>query len=167
MRRILVTGMSGTGKSTVIAELAARGYNAVDADADEYSHWVEAGGSPDPYGPTVEPGRDWVWREDRIQALLATEDSDVLFVGGCAENMRVFLPQFDLVILLSAPPAVLVERLRTRTTNTYGRRAEEVAQVLTLVQTVEPLLRRVATHEIDTSASLDEVVAALLRVKLT
>ena len=32
MKRVLLTGMSGTGKSTVINELAARGYKAVDID---------------------------------------------------------------------------------------------------------------------------------------
>jgi predicted ATPase len=32
MKRVLLTGMSGTGKSTVIKELAARGYKAVDTD---------------------------------------------------------------------------------------------------------------------------------------
>ena len=34
VKRILLTGMSGTGKSKVIGELAARGYKAVDADCD-------------------------------------------------------------------------------------------------------------------------------------
>jgi predicted ATPase len=33
--------MSGTGKSTLISELAERGYKAVDVDADEWSEWVK------------------------------------------------------------------------------------------------------------------------------
>ena len=32
MRRILVTGMSGTGKSSALAELARRGFRTVDTD---------------------------------------------------------------------------------------------------------------------------------------
>jgi hypothetical protein len=89
VKRVLLTGMSGTGKSTVISELAARGYKAVDVDADEWSEWVEVEFTGDPTSPEspVEPGRDWVWREDRIQDLLSTEDADVLFISGCAENM--------------------------------------------------------------------------------
>jgi dephospho-CoA kinase len=163
VKRILLTGMSGTGKSTLISELAARGYKAVDADCDEFSEWMEIVGESGPGSP-VEADRDWVWREDRVQALLSTEDADVLFVSGCASNMGKFLPQFDHVVLLSAPAAVVVERLNTRTNNSYGKRPDEIARVLGLQETVEPLLRRAAGHEIDTSARLEDVVASLLRL---
>lgn len=156
--------MSGTGKSTVIGELAARGYKAIDADTDEYSEWVEVVGDTGALGSPAWGAKDWMWREDRVQALLSTEDADVLFVSGCAANMRAFLPQFDHVVLLSAPAAVLVERLATRTSNAYGKDPEEVARVLELVESVEPLLRRAADHELDASAPLADVVAALLRL---
>lgn len=164
MKRILLTGMSGTGKSTVISELAARGYKAVDADCDEFSQWVQVNGEADVSVPPVEAGRDWVWREDRIQDLLSTEDTDVLFLSGCAENMPKFFPQFDSIVLLSAPADIIVERLRTRTSNQYGKHPDEIVRVLDLVESVEPLLRRAAGHEIDTSVSLEKVVATVLRL---
>jgi shikimate kinase len=164
VKRVLLTGMSGTGKSTLISALAARGYKAVDADCDEFSEWVAVRSAADIPGSPVEPDRDWVWREDRIYELLSHEDADVLFLSGCAPNMGKFLPQFDHVVLLSAPAAVIVERLRTRTNNPYGKQPAEVARVLDLLETIEPLLRRAAGHEIDTSAALDDVVATVLQL---
>jgi broad-specificity NMP kinase len=164
VKRILVTGVSGTGKSTAIAELATRGHKAVDADTDEFSEWAECASDDDALGPPVEEGRDWVWREDAIQDLLSTDDAETLYLSGCAENMRRFLPQFDHIVLLSAPADVIVARLRARTNNPYGKRPEEVARVLGLMRSVEPLLRRVANSEIDTNAELTDVVAKLLRL---
>jgi shikimate kinase len=167
MKRVLLTGMSGTGKSTLIAELAARGYKAVDADTDEWSEWVPIPGDSEPPDATAEPdwiwrNQDWVWREDRIARLLATEDAEVLFVSGCAANQGKFRAQFDHIVLLSAPVPVLAERLATRTTNPYGKHPRELARVLQHVQTVEPLLRRSASLEVDTSAPLEQVIDTIL-----
>jgi shikimate kinase len=164
MKRILLTGMSGTGKSTVVRELAARGYRAVDVDNDEFSQWVEIKNSTGAEITPVDGNRDWMWREDRIQDLLSTQEADVLFVSGCAENMPQFFPQFDLIILLSAPASVIVQRLRDRTTNHYGKQPDEVARVLSLIESVEPLLRHAAAYEIDTSMPLEDVVATLLKL---
>jgi len=80
--------MSGVGKSTVISHLEAQGYKAIDVDDPVWSEWAD---SADGEGPSpLQPGKDWVWREDRVQSLLATEDVDVLFVSGCASNQGRF-----------------------------------------------------------------------------
>ena len=106
MKRILLTGMSGTGKSSVISELAARGYKAIDADSDEWSAWAPYVAIPD-LPEANEPELEWVWRADRIRDLLVTDDADLLFVSGCASNMSQFYGQFDHIVLLSAPTAVI------------------------------------------------------------
>ncbi len=152
--------MSGTGKSTVIRELAARGYKAIDTDSDEWCQWVNVAAGCEAAGLTAGP--DWLWREDRMQRLLSTEDAGVLFVSGCKSNQGKFRAQFDHVVLLSAPAAVIMERLATRTTNPYGKHPDELAKILWELRTVEPLLRRAATLEVDTRAPIDQVVEAIL-----
>lgn len=149
MKRILLTGMSGTGKSSVVQELVERGYKAVDTDD----------GLCD-----VQPDGRQLWREDAVRQLLATEDADVLFLAGCEENQGTFHPQFDHIVLLSAPLETMVERLQTRTNNPYGKSPLELRRFLEDVETVEPLLRRVADHEVRTTAPLDDVVATILRL---
>jgi shikimate kinase len=164
VRRILLTGMSGTGKSAVVAELAARGHLAVDLDCDEYSEWIDAVEDDRTPGTPVEHGRDWVWREDRVRELLETEQATVLFVSGCAANMGGFLDRFDEVVLLHVPEAVIADRLRARPAGAYGAGPGELERVVALTRTVEPVLRHVATCEIDTGAPLDDVVAAVVRL---
>jgi AAA domain len=152
VKRVLLTGMSGTGKSSVIHALSARGFKAVDTD----DGWCEP--LPD--------GRQR-WREDAIGQLLEIEDAEVLFIAGCEENQVRFHPRFDLIILLSAPVDALAERLASRTTNSFGRASGELDRVLDDLRVVEPLLRKAATHEIRTTIPLGEVVAAILHLANT
>jgi len=159
MKRVLLTGMSGTGKSTLIHELATRGYKAIDTDSDEWSEWAT---SADDRSDGAGEELDWVWREDRMQRLLATEDVDVLFVSGCKSNQGKFYAQFDHIVLLSAPVPLIVERLAARTNNLYGKHPAELARVLGYIQTVEPRLRAGASLEVDTSASIAQIVATIL-----
>jgi len=156
MKRVLLTGMSGTGKSSVIAALQARGFKTVDTD---YGGWSEQVDVPASDGP---PQKEWLWREDLIARLLATEDAEVLFVSGAVRNQTKFYPQFDHVVLLTAPVAVITERLAVRTNNPYGKSQAELAEVLALKETVEPALTRGADLEIDTSVPLEEVVETIL-----
>lgn len=168
MKRILLTGMSGTGKSTLVRELTARGYQAIDTDYDGWSHWVDVRtGRPTSPPAPGEHGweeRDWVWREERMQRLLSTEDADVLFVAGTSVNQGKFHAQFDHIILLSAPADVILERLASRTNNPYGTTPRSRARVLEHLETVEPRLRKAATHEIDSAAPLEEIVERILQI---
>ena len=139
VRRVLVTGMSGTGKSSALAALAALGHRVVDTD---YDGW----GDP--------------WDAERMAALLA-EDGETLIVSGTVANQVRFYDRFDAVVLLSAPAEVLLERVAGRTGNPYGKSEAEQEEILGYLVTVEPLLRAGATHELDASRPLDDVVAAL------
>jgi dephospho-CoA kinase len=145
---VLVTGMSGTGKSSALAELARRGHRVVDTD----------------YGDWIEEDSERLWREDRIDALLSEHDAGLLFVSGCVSNQGKFYPRFDAVILLSAPADVIVERVRTRDTNDYGKSDAEQESILRDLAAVEPLLRAGATAEIDTRVSPAEVADELERI---
>jgi shikimate kinase len=163
VKRVLLTGMSGTGKSTVISELAARGYKAIDTDYGGWSKLAELPANV-PSGSGVAGDQDWLWREDRMARLLATDDAEILFVSGATLNQSKFYGLFDHIVLLTAPVEVITERLARRTSNPYGKRPGELDCVLALKKTVEPLLRRAADLEVDTSVPLEQVVAKILEI---
>jgi len=148
---VLVTGMSGTGKSTALDELDRRGFRVVDTDGPGWSEWVQA-------------TNEWLWREDRIAELLASEEDDVLYVSGCMPNQGKFYDRFDAVVLLSAPLDVILDRVENRTTNDYGKGPGEPDLIRFHLETVEPLLRATSTHELDASKPLDDVVDALVTI---
>ena len=137
MARVLVTGMSGAGKTTVLDELRRRGHLAVDTDFD---------------GWELPDGR---WDEPRMQQLLASNPH--VIVSGTVENQGLFYDNFEHVVLLSAPLRVLVERVSTRTNNPYGTTPDQQAEIARYLDTVEPLLRQGATLELDGQRPATEV----------
>jgi adenylate kinase family enzyme len=66
MSRILITGMSGTGKSTLLGELARRRHHTVDTD---YEGWKQA---------------DSTWDESRMSLLLDVPLLAILVAVGTA-----------------------------------------------------------------------------------
>jgi dephospho-CoA kinase len=143
--RILLTGMSGTGKSTLVGELRRRGLTAYDADEDGFSE------------PRVD-GR-WGWHRARVAELLA-DPAELIFFAGCSEE-QAELP-FDVRVVLTAPAELISERLEARTGNAYGRSARERAQVFTDLAEIEPLLRRSADLVLETTVGPPALADALL-----
>ncbi len=95
MARVLVTGMSGTGKTTVLDELRRRGQIAVDTD---YDGWELPNGT---------------WDEQRMHQLLASNLNVV--VSGTVENQGRFYDRFEHVVLLSAATSGAAPRSDPRT----------------------------------------------------
>jgi len=143
--------MSGTGKSTALMELEKRGFQVVETDEQPWSEWCDEDGG-------------YVWREDLIEGLLASENGPTLYVSGTVSNQGRFYSRFDAVVLLSAPAEVLVRRIKSRTTNDYGKAVEERRLILNHLSEVEPLLRATCTHEIDATQPIPDVVAQLVDI---
>ncbi len=152
MTLVLVTGISGTGKSSVLEELARRGHAVVDTDEGD---WAEEVPLDEP------PGWERLWREERIEELLRAHTDGTLFLSGCVRNQGRFYPSFDAVVLLSAPAGVVLGRIASRATNPFGKSEEERDLILGHLATVEPLLRATATDEIDATRPLAEVADEL------
>jgi thymidylate kinase len=157
-RRVLVTGISGTGKSSALAALARLGYRVVDTDEPG---WREYRPYPTPIDE-VHRG-EYHWVVPKMTALL-DDDRGTLFVGGGARNQSAFYDRFDAVVLLSAPPDILLDRVARRTTNDYGKSDLERAEILADIAEIQPQLREGCTHELDASRPLDLVVADLIAI---
>ncbi|MBB1503076.1 AAA family ATPase [Propioniciclava sp. MC1683] len=141
MARVLITGMSGTGKSTLLVELHQRGHLTVDTD---YDNWVLPSG---------------VWDPVRMASLL--ERQSHVIVSGTVENQIDFYDRFDHIVLLSAPWATLLERVTSRSNNPFGRTQAQQDEIRFYLNTVEPLPRRRATFELDGTNPVNELADAV------
>jgi shikimate kinase len=139
--------MSGAGKSTVLEELRDRGFYTVDTD---YDGWVL---------------EDGTWDEPRMGKLLAGHRD--LVVSGTVENQVRFYDRFEHIVLLSAPLDVLLQRVTQRTNNPYGKTSAQRNEITYYFETVEPLLRRRATVELDGRLPVTELADAIHRLMST
>jgi predicted ATPase len=171
---VLLTGMSGAGKSTALRALAARGHRTVDLDHGGYTRLL-----PDPGTPI---GWAQEWDLERVAALLDAHRArpavsgegvgerrpgpraDVLFVAGTVVNQARLYDRFDAVVLLTAPADVLLARIAQRTDNPFGKDPLGRATVLHHVATLEPRLRAEASHVLDTRVPVPAVADALERI---
>lgn len=137
--------MSGTGKTTLLQELARRGMRTVDTDYD---------------GWTLADGR---WDAGRMSELL-DQHAEVV-VSGTVDNQVDFYDRFAHVVLLSVPLAVAIARVSSRSGNPYGRTRAEQDEIAQNTEAIEPLLRESASMELDGRLPVPELadhVAALV-----
>ncbi|ALR13430.1 ATP-binding protein [Mycobacteroides saopaulense] len=146
MASVLVTGMSGTGKTTLLHELARRGFRTVDTD---YDGWTLADGS---------------WDATRMTALL-DQHPDVI-VSGTTDNQVDFYDRFGHVVLLSVPLDVAIARVSSRTDNPYGSTAAERTEIARNTEEVEPLLRDSASVELDGRRPVAELADRVAKLVL-
>ncbi len=151
MSHVLITGMSGVGKTAVVRELRRRGHICIDMDEPGWSFMDSSGHQH--------------WEVGRLEDAMMKAADGTLFVAGCAEEQRSLRHRFRMVILLSAPLDVMLERVRSRSGSSFGQSAEEMAHILDDLEKVEPALRSGCTHEIDTRAPVSEVVVRILELE--
>lgn len=155
VRRIALTGVPGTGKSTIAAALAARGIAVVDLN--EFARARGLLGERDAArGSSVVDMDDLA--EALHEALLLLDDDAVAIEGHFAHEMDV-----HAIVLLRCDPLVLVERLRARGWPEPKVRENVEAEALDVLA-AEVLATGVPAVELDvTRMSVDEAAERVSR----
>lgn len=130
--KIYVTGVSGTGKSTLVRELSLRGVVAIDLD-EGFCHWRKR---EDGERVSWEPGRDDAWYDahgwicEIANLKEALKEHDTVVVVGLSSNQDEYWKLFDKVFVLTASPDTIIHRLNTRVDNEYGKHPREQERLL-------------------------------------
>ena len=167
---VWVTGVSGSGKSSVCEILKGEGRVAVDADSEGFSQWVHrltgerAVNPPDPRRAGWLDDFGWKVKREAVRSLAASLSSEVGYLCGGFENDADVWPLFDRVICLAVDETTLRDRLTNRTTNDFGKHPEELYAALRWRLVVEDQYRNRGAVIIDATQSLEVVAAQVVAV---
>ena len=145
MKRILLTGMSGVGKSTVLQRLAADGILCVDLD-DGWMCDVDS-----------EP----MINLPRVHRFIQAHQNESVVFAGCAMNQRKL--DVDCTVLLTATPTLMKARIEQRD-NPFGKDEPTWQKILEDKARFEPVLIASSDVVIDTEQPLEQTVAQIKEI---
>jgi len=164
--RYLITGVAGTGKSTIARELRRRGYAAYDTE-EGFSYYIDKQTGERCAYPK-EPTQEWydsherVFDEKVLMNLMKKHADEPLFICSITANQAKFYPQFDKLFLLTAPDDVITHRLGTRTNNYFGRHPLDLQRVIGRHQQFDDELKAVGAVPIDSTQPIEAVAEQIL-----
>jgi shikimate kinase len=170
MSLVYITGISGSGKSTVRNELQSRGLEAYDIDSDGLAYWQniitgEITHGIDASGRSVEFSEHNQWRLDleRVRRLLQTAEGRLIFLCGSApSNEAEVWDSFSKVVYLDIDKETMRGRVTNRTTGDYGKNPNEVEALLGWHEGIDHHYRERADTTIDATKPTDDIVDEVL-----
>ena len=171
MSLFYITGVPGTGKTTIQKELTKRGYEAYDIDETGYGGPVNlATGQSASVPPIEERNLEWFdqheWRVSRkaIEDLKKQSKNKVVYLCGTASTENLVWDLFDKVLYLNIDEATLRSRILSRNNgNDFGKSDDELQIILDRYSTAQVNLRNKAVTYVDASKPLNEVVATIVQ----
>lgn len=172
MSLIYITGISGSGKSTVCKELKRRGYEAHDADSEGFNGWCnkETGKAAERYDKDKVDAKEWYkknsWNTSRakVERLTKSAGNKLVFLCGVSANEETVWDLFTKVICLSVDKATLRNRITTRTTNEFGKEPYEFEIVLEWYKTYSGDYLKKGALLVDANRPLNQVVDEILKI---
>ncbi len=133
-----VTGVSGSGKSTVMAALQRLGYEAYDIDTDGFATYYQTGtwdlgsggGDAAERTPEWRAQHEWKVSPKKVETLRDKSIGKAVFLCGVAANDADFWDTFTRVFCVYVPPEEVKRRVLGRDKNDYGQNPHELARIL-------------------------------------
>lgn len=165
-----VTGISGSGKTSVARELIKKGYVALDSKVTKgIFHFADKDGvtAPDfrPKDPEWSQKYKWVLNVPMLeQAIRDNADKPYIFVCGRG-NIRQHWDIASKVFLLQVDEKTMLTRLNDpRRDNLFAKDKETQQKLKDNLEFVQRSLKNAGAIAIDAKQPLDKVVNSILRV---
>lgn len=167
MKRIFVTGVSGTGKTTIAHILKSRGINSISIDEEQgLCYWKnKVTGNIVDYEAVLDKEfidkHDWVCDITRLKSLIDSSSLPTVVLG-IATNQNDFLDLFDKIILLQCKPETFIKRIMQRTDNDFGKDKSAQEYLLKTYKDFEEGLLRRGARPINVDDPIERVVELVM-----
>lgn len=166
--KTLITGVPGTGKSTIAVALREKGLSVVDfSDVKGMSVWQDVNtGEIVEYSPA--DSKDWFLTKKRICNIevlkgILSQQEDVIVTGVASGNIAEYVPLFDKVILLQLNSEDLIHRLETRDNPSgYGKTKVEQEDTVRWQEEFVPLMLAHGAIPVNSEGEIGTVVDKII-----
>ena len=169
-KSILITGIAGSGKSSVSKALNALGYQSYDIeDIDGLFKMIykDTGRVATDFNndnlEKVKRG-DWICDKENLKEIIRKENADIAFYCGTASNVDDLISLFDKVIVLKTSPDVIKQRLSTRKPKDFGNTKEVQDWVLGWKDWLEDHIQSEGAVVIDANGSPEEISKKIIEI---
>lgn len=169
--KILITGISGTGKSTIVNALNKRGVVSIDLhDVPGLFFWQDKETKEKvEYFPVH--SREWFGAVDRLCDIsrlkeILNQYTSIVMAGTISgSNQKEFLSLFDKVILLQCNPETIINRMKTRINKSgYGKTLAEQEDNIEWQKEFDPQLLLSGATPVSTEGIIDDVVQKIVEI---
>jgi shikimate kinase len=167
---VFITGISTSGKSTMVKELSEQGYEAHDLEHNGISAWFnkETGTRDAEFGQIPERTKEWLdaheWRisMDWVNDIAKKAADRTIFLCGGGANEKGVIALCDKVIWLKTDEETIRQRVNIPRDHTYGTRPHELAAAIEGNIQKEKEYERMGAVMVDARQPLDKVVKDIL-----
>lgn len=172
MSLVYITGLSGSGKSTVCKELKKKGFEAYDADGEGFNRWCDMATGKVVKGNSIkkidteERYKKYSWDTSRkkVEKLSKSVENKLAFLCGVSGNEETVWDLFSKVICLIIDEKTLRNRIKTRTSNDFGKIPLELEMLLEWHKSYPGDYLKQGAVAIDANRSLKMVVDDILKL---
>lgn len=169
-KSILITGVSGVGKTSLSNKLNELGYKSYDIDDvpglftmihRETKLPIE---NHDNFDLNKVKVMTWICDIPKLKSIIDEEKGDLAFYCGNGSNIYQFMELFDKVILLTTNMETTKHRLSTRTNNNFARTEEVQEYVLGKKDEWENEMIKRGAFVVDVHEKLDAVAQEVIEM---
>lgn len=170
LKTVLVTGVSGTGKSAVAEVLLEQKHQVIDVDSvPGLCFWVSRKtGKINPVGNLTDIKNDFINNhqytidKEMLKTMLSQMEGLVFVFGSVGDNSEL-TSLSNKVLLLQCESESLAHRLKTRSSNSFGKDPLVRQRMLEWKVLFDRMMIEAGAEVIDAEQPLEEVVADVLK----